>query len=313
VSAALIACASELRFAPGVGAAPLVRLAGDAGFDGIALGGACGLGDVAHLVSASLAAGLTVPVVAAPLAEGPLSAGRRLPYLASLGDSDERRAAVAAFKATLDAAGTFGVRLLAVTLGEAPLHTGPAGIARRFARRELDEGEPGSPAWKAVVAQRRALSGLVVDACRYALDRVLPAAEARDTLVVIELAADPWGIPGPKEALALMDEYRNGPIGVVWDEARMQALTALGLGPSVERATALGVAARIWRANEAVGLELGYLPGLGDVGGAFEPGGELSPWASVPAGVPIVVTGRTDSSAAEVARARELVAGRSGA
>ncbi|MES1165193.1 MAG: hypothetical protein ABUR63_05515 [Verrucomicrobiota bacterium] len=306
VASAVIACGSELGFVPGAGPEALVRLAGDAGFNGIALGAGCGLRDVAPLIGASLAAGLVVSAVAAPLSADPLPAGRRLPYLAAMEDSDERRAAVAAFKATLEAAGTFGVRLLSVSLGAVSLGVSAQRVARRFARRELDDDDPGAASWRAAVGERRALSGMVVDACRHALDRILPDAERRDAVIALEVAGDPWGLPGPREAMILIDEYRNGPIAAVWDEARMQVLTTLGIGMSAERAAALAQVTKLWRANEAVGTEIGYLPGLGDPGAARADTAVIAR----PQDAPIVITGRQDSRPREIALARALVAGR---
>lgn len=241
--------------------------------------------------------------MAAPLGDGPMGTDRRLPHLGSIDDGDERRAAVALFQGTLEAAVPLGVRFFAVTLGEVSLHATRAPLAHRFARRELDEDEPGARLLAAVIEERRAWSGRVIDACRYALDRILPMAERRDAVLALEIAADPWAMPSPREALALVDEYRNGPIGVVWDGARMQALGALGIAPSADRAGSLAVAAKVWRANEAVGIETGYLLGSGDPDG----GTASTQGPDRPAGIPIVVAGPAHSTADEVARARILV------
>jgi hypothetical protein len=48
-------------------AGDLIKLAVDAGYDGIAVGTRCGRGDVVPLIAAALAAGLEVPVVAGVL------------------------------------------------------------------------------------------------------------------------------------------------------------------------------------------------------------------------------------------------------
>jgi Xylose isomerase-like TIM barrel len=300
---AVILSASELRFSFGAGLSQMVRLAGDAGFDGIAIGTGCGRGDVAPLVAATISAGMVIPVVAAPLGDGPLGPGRRLPYLSSMDDGDERRAARSLFDSTVQTAAPLGVGLFTVTLGEVPLGVTFAEVARGFARRELDEGEPAAPVWAAAIGERRARSEMFLDACRASLDRILPAAERRNIVLAIEMAGDPWGGPSPREAATLLEEYRNGPIAVVWDEARMQVLAALGVGPSDDRRTALAAAARLWRANEAVGMEVGYLPGLGDPDRA-----PSRPVAPLVPSVATVITGRPDSTTTEVARARDFVA-----
>jgi sugar phosphate isomerase/epimerase len=297
-------CASELRFAFGAGIAQIVRLAADTGFEGIAIGPACGRGDIAPLVAASASAGLVVPLAAAPLGEGPLDGGRRLPYLAAMDDSDEQRAALALFDATLGASVPLGIASFLVDLGEVPLRTSPAEVARRFARRELDDEGSGARVLAATLGERRDRSGRFLDACRTALDRMLPVAERRDVRLAIEIAGDPWRGPSPREALALLGEYRNGPIGVVWDPARMQALGALGVAPAPTRREALVAAASVLRANEAVGMEIGYLPGLGDPADFDVVVGAAR--AEPPVGIPVVVTGRSDSTFDEVARARVL-------
>jgi sugar phosphate isomerase/epimerase len=303
-------CASELRFAFGAGIPQIVRLAADTGFEGIAIGPACCQGDIAPLVAASVSARLVVPLAAAPLGEGPLGDGRRLPTLAAMDDSDERRAALALFVATLDAAVPLGIAIFTVDMGEVPLRTSQAEVARRFARQELDDEGSGARVWAAALGERRALSGSFLDACRIALDRMLRVAERRHVQLAIEIAGDPWRGPSPREALALLGEYREGPIGVVWDPARMQALRALGVAPASARRDELVAAALVLRANEAVGMEVGYLPGLGD---PADPDAAMSPIAPAkpPAGASVVVTGRRDSTPDEVTRARVLAAGES--
>ncbi|MBC8131930.1 MAG: TIM barrel protein [Deltaproteobacteria bacterium] len=302
----MILCASGLRFVSGVGdPEQVIRLAADAGFDGVALGADCTRGHITALAAAALAAGLAVPVVAAPLADAPLGVGRRLPYLASLDDSDERRAAIALFTGVLESAASLGIRTLTVHLGEVALGVDAAQIAHRYARRELlDEDEPGARLWAAALGERRALSGLVSDACRYALDRILPHAERRDIAVAIEIAAGPWSAPTPREALSLLDEYGSAPVGVVWDAARMQVLTTLGIAPAPARYAALAAGATIWRATDAVGVESGYLPGLGDP--PVGPGDTSQPTPTT--GIPVIVAGHPNSTIHEVAEARARVA-----
>jgi sugar phosphate isomerase/epimerase len=307
----VILFASELRFALGRGdPGRVVRLAGDSGFEGIAIGSECPRGDVMVLCSTALRAGLAVPVISGALPDGPLGPGRRLPHLAALDDSDERRAAVSIFSSMLELAGQLGIGMLSVQLGEVALGAKADEVATRFGRRELEEDEPGERLWAAAVGERRALSGRVLDACRYALDRILPRAERRDVALALEVAASPWSLPSPREAMDLIAEYRDGPLGVVWDDARWQALSAFGIGPGHERLVALAAAAKLRRANDAVGIETGYLPGLGDPGPgrSGEPDSAAREPVAPASGVPVVVTGRPDSTASEVNAARARVA-----
>lgn len=312
----MILCASGLRSVSGVGETQaVVRLAADAGFEGLAIGAECPVGHVTALGAAALAAGLAVPVMAAPLAEGPLEGGRRLPHLAAFEDTDERRAAIALFRSLLEMAVPLGIRHLTVYMGGVTLAAQATEIAYRFARRELlDEDDAGAPLWEAAVDERRALSGQVMDGCRYALDRILPEAEKRDVTLSIEVAGGPWSAPTPREALQLLREYTSAPVGVAWDAGKMQVLANLGIAPAAERLAALATRATIWRANQAVGIYSGYLPGLGDPPAglptfpvAAEKDGQAA-LAVLPAGISTIVSGHPDSSASELAAARQQAA-----
>jgi len=285
--------------------AALLRAAGDAGYQGLALGPWCTRAQATELVVAGAAAGLTVPVAAAPLLEAvPLPPGKRLPFFASEDDPEERLAAVDLFAASLDAAVPLGVTLYTVNLGDVALGVRPAEIARRFKRRELEEDEPGAKALAAAFAERRARSPRILDACRFALDRLAACAERANVTVALEVSGGPWGAPTPREAAMLLDEYRDAPLGVVWDDARMQVLWTLGAAPVRERAEVLAAATRLRRANEAVGIDVGFLPGQGDadpeVTAAFPPPADPA--------LPVVVSGRPDSTVDELRRARELAA-----
>ena len=283
--------------------AALVRAAGDAGFQGLALGPWGTRAQAAELVAAAAAAGLAGPAAAPPLLEAfPLPPGKRLPFFAAEDDPEERLAAVDLFAASLDAAVPLGVNLYTLHLGDVALGVRPGDIARRFRRRELDEDEPGGRALAAAFAERRARSVRILDACRFSLDRVAARAERANVTVVLEGSGGPGGAPTPREAATLLEEYRDAPLGVVWDDARMQVLWMLGAAPVRERAQALAAATRLRRANEAVGIDVGFLPGQGDadpdVTAALPP-------PAAPA-LPVVVSGRADSTLDELRRAREL-------
>jgi len=281
----------------------LVRAAGDAGFTGLCLGPWSTREQLLELVAAGAAGGLAVPVAAAPLLEAfPLPPGKRLPNLAAESDPEERLAAVELFGASLKAAVPLGVSLFTVNLGDVVLGIQPAEVARRFKRRELDEDEPGARALAAALAERRARSPRILDACRFALDRMVALAERANATIALELSGGPWGTPTPREAATLLDEYREAPLGVVWDDARLQVLWTLGVAPVRERAEALVAATRLRRANEAVGIDVGFLPGQGD------PDAQVRAALPSPsdADLPVVVSGRFTSTLDELRRAREL-------
>jgi hypothetical protein len=74
-------------------------------------------------------------------------------------------------------------------------------------------------------------------------------------------------------------------------------LRRLGLAISGERLAMLRASAALVVENEAVGIEAGYLPGLG------ERDDDLASRDRVPAETPVVLTGRPDSTDGEVASA----------
>lgn len=301
----MILLGTELRPGGDPSAAAIIRAAGDAGYEGLGIGPWCTRAQMIDLVTGGAAAGLTVPMAASPLLEAfPLPPGKRLPFLAATEDPEERLAAVDLFKATLDAAVPLGVRLFTVQLGDVALAIRPEELARRYRRRELGEDEPGEKALESAFAERRARSPRILDACRSSLDRLTTLAERANVTVALEVSGGPWGSLTPREAATLLDEYRQAPLGVVWDDARMQVLWTLGVGPLPERAAALKAAARLRRANEAVGIDVGFLPGQGDPNPSVV---ETLPPPTDP-DVPIVVSGRGDSTVDELRRARELAA-----
>ena len=296
----MILLGTELRPPGERGRDQVVGLAADAGFDGLAIGAWYRREEALHLVTLAAASRLAVAVAGAPLLERPLGPGKRLPFLGSLEDPEERRAAAELIATTIAAASPLGIGTFTISLGDVGLAVAPERLARSFRRGEMDEDEPGGEALAAALDERRARSAGITDGCRAGLDLVIPAAERTGVTLAIELPAGPWGAPSPREAALLLDEYREAPLGVVWDQARMSVLRRLGAAPSPERAARLRAGTRLWRASEAVGVEIGFLPGQG------EPPDET---AAIPASerrVPVVVTGRPDSTLDELRRARAL-------
>lgn len=296
----MILLGTELRPPGDRGRDQVVGLAADAGFDGLAIGGWYRREEVIHLVTLAAASRLTVPVAGAPLLERPLGPGKRLPFLGSLEDPEERRAAAELVATAIAAVSPLGIRTFTISLGDVGLGVAPERLARGFRRREMDEDEPGGEALAAALEERRARSPGITDGCRAGLDLIIPAAERAGVTLAIELPAGPWGAPSPREAVLLLDEYREAPLGVVWDQARMSVLGRLGAAPSPERAERLRAGTRLWRASEAVGIEIGFLPGQG------ETADEAAALPRIEREVPVVVTGRRDSTLDEVRHALAL-------
>jgi sugar phosphate isomerase/epimerase len=295
----MLLCASGLRPPDSAGNLAFLRLASEAGCDGILIGDGCALASAAPLATAALRAGLAVGAIAAPLPDTPTPARKRLPHLSSP-DRDERTAAVDLALRALALAGSLGSAVVPVGLGPLPLVARPAELARFFQRRELGEGEDGEAHLMAVLGERRAKIGSALDACRWSLDALVREGERRGVPLAMELAATPWGVPSPREGLELLSGYAGARLGLVLDPGRLSAMRRLGLGISAERLAALRSAALLIAANEAVGLEGGFLPGLG------EPEPELRAREGVRAGTPVALLGHPDATDSEVVEAAAL-------
>jgi hypothetical protein len=279
----------------------VVRLASEAGCAGLAIGDGCTLPMAASLVGRALHAGLRVDAIAAPLPERPPAPRKRLPRLCA-GDRDERSAAIELASRACALAGSVGASLVVLEMGALPLAVRWAELARHFRQRALGEGEAGEAALMAALGERRATIGLAVDACRWSLDALVREAERRQLRVAVSLSGTPWGVPSPREGLELAAEYDRERLGLVLDPARLSVLRQLGLAISGERLASLRTAAALVVENEAVGIEAGYLPGLG------ERDEDLAARAGVAASVPSVLVGRADSTDVEVAAASAAVA-----
>jgi sugar phosphate isomerase/epimerase len=288
-------CSSSLRPPASVGDEALVRLAAVAGSDGVLLGEGCTLPSAAALVARALHAGLRVATVAAPLDDrtGAARTRRRLPRLGAP-DRDERSAAIELAGRALALAGSVGAPLVTLHLGTLQLAARAPDLARLFQRREMDEGADGEACLMAAMGERRATVGAALDACRWSLDALVREAERRNLKLALELAATPWGVPSPREGLELCAGYDRANVGVVLDPARLSVLRRLGLSISRERHAALRAATCLVVDNEAVGLDAGFLPGLG------EREDDLATRAGVPADAATLLVGHADSTDEEV-------------
>jgi hypothetical protein len=292
---AVILCGSSLRPPLADGPLPLVKLAGDTGCAGIIVDGGCLLRQVTALALKTVWAKMTLPALVAPMADERLTPGRRLPSLAAADDPDERLAAVALVRRLVESTRDVGIGTVALDFGRVSLGIDEAVVRAHFARRELEDGEPGYAKLAAAISERRARGAAAFDASRASLDALVRLAEQHDLKLALRLGAGLWEMPSPREATDLLAEYTGGPVGVVWSPARLAVLGALGLAPSAERRETLRKAALLVDATDAVGLDHPMLPGLGEVDLA-----ELK----VETPLPIILSGPADSSDEEVLEAR---------
>ena len=294
----MIFLASDLRPPRGGEDERLLRLALENDGAGIHLAAGADLGLLSALAPLAIRLGAPISSLALPLPERPLGPGRRLPRLAATA-RDEREAAIALARRALEAAAPIGARFAVLDFGEVTLSIRPGELARAYARREMDEGEPGERALAAAVAERRARAEALNDAARWSLERLVRVAERAGMTLALPVAATPWQLPSPRESGLLAGAFSGAPLGVVWDPGRLSVLAALGLAISDERLRALASGAVLALENDAVGIEAGYLPGLG------ERDARLAALAAE-ATVPHIVTGRADATDAEIAAAVAL-------
>lgn len=291
-----VLCASDLRPVRAGGIDPLIRAAGDAGATGIHLGGGVWLADLEGVIPALLRAGLAVPSVTLPLAPRGLPAKKRLPALAGA-DREERGAAIALATEGLEATVAAGVRWALLDFGPVTLPVAGAEVALAFARRELGSRDAGGADLAHAISARKAFAERFADACRWSLERLVRLAEARGVTLILPLGASPWEVPSAREVLALLADFSGAALAAAWEPGRLTAARALGLRVPEERVAALAAAAGFALESDAVGLQAGYLPGLGERDEALPRRPEL------PRDAPIVVTGFPDSTDAEIARA----------
>ena len=303
----MLVVATSLRPPASVGEEAVLRLALDTGCQGILIGDGCTLPIATSLVTRSLHAGLRVDALAAPLPERAPVGRKRLPRLAAA-DRDERTAAIELAARSFALAGGVGASLIVLQqMGTLPLAARWSDLVRHFRRRALgdEEGDgAGDACLMAALGERRATVGAALDACRWSLDALVREGERRNLRLAVELAATPWGVPSPREGLELAGSYDSARLGVVFDPARLSVMRRLGLAISSERLSALRTAACLVADNEAVGVDAGYLPGLG------ERDDDLAARTGVSAEVPVVLGGRADSTDAEVAAAAVAAAAR---
>jgi hypothetical protein len=273
----------------------LLRLAAEAGASGIHCGAGCDLSLVDALARAGARLGLEVGSLTAPLPERPLPRGRRLPRLAAT-ERDERAAAIALAEKALTIGAGAGARRFVVDFGGVALESvRPESLWRAFARREMDDDESGATLLAAALAERRARGGDITDACLWALERLVRLAEPLGLGLVLPVGATPWEVPTPREAGELAETFA-GAVGHAWDPGRLSVLAALGLPISDDRLKALAKGAVLSIENDAVGIDAGYLPGLGE----RDP--RLAAFASA-AGTARVIRGGADATDEEVAAA----------
>ena len=289
--------ATDLRPPRADGGERITRLAAETEAVGIHLGGGCDLEILtgAPLVASALRLGLELPTVALPLAERALPAGRRLPRLAAPA-RDEREAAISLAARGLAAAGSFGARIAVVDFGPVALTADAAAFALAFARRAIRPRRSGRGAagrmrwpnaarghprfWTPASGRSNGCSAPpTAPACAWRFKSASPPGSR-------SARARPTSCARPSVGLSASPGIRGG----------CRCWRRWSFRSADDRLKSLAAAALVVIENDAVGVEAGYLPGLGERTerlAAFAP----------PASALRVVTGHPGSTDAEVAAA----------
>jgi hypothetical protein len=289
-------CSTALRPPVSLGPDRIVRLASEAGFTGIAVDASLPLPLLRVVAVEALRAGVPVGLCGAPLPAEELPKGRRLPYLGSFEDPEERLAAVKLGRRTLAAAGDLSIPVVALDLGPVALRIPEAPVRLHFARRELDEGEPGYRHLRRALDERKARAIAIFDACRAALEPLLESAGQRGTVLALSIATSPWQVPSPREAQLLLQEFAGAPLALQLSPARRAVLGRLRLGGPPERWDELARWARVLQASDQVGLADDLLLGSGEL--------DLQIPAQAPPALPGIIVGPPESPFKEILRAR---------
>ncbi len=280
-----------------------MRLAADAGFDGVAMDGGCFLRDLPALISEAAKVGLAFGAGFGPVAVEPLAKGKRLPHLVSLFDKEERQESLRLTLRNMDLVRGLGATRFVVDLGLIDLAVPEIEVRKAFSRCEFEDRDLGRRLLDQALAQRRLLSGRISDACQASLGPLLRHADAIGVRVLLMPAATPWNAPSSTEIVALLKEFSGAPLAPICAPAHRAALAELKLAGPSERWERIEREAGLSYATDAVGLARDLLPGLGELWAGSEGTRPCLPDA------PVIISGRSDSTLDEVIAAKGLVSG----
>lgn len=266
--------------------AAFLARAAECGAGGVALDPSVEPGWVAELEPALYLARDSLPLVAVA-APAHASTARRTPMLASL-DDDERRAAAQLVTLAIDRAERHGAGVVVLSLGELPLRHGHEDLARRYARATLT-----AEFVSRIEEERVRLSPRALDAARFGLDLVLPAAARGRVVLALQNRARWTAIPDDVELGVLLEDYRGAPLSTWVAPDAAYVRDRLGFTGREARTALLIRAAGAWL-SDAAGLE-GELPwGSGEVNHA-------ALLAALPEHALRVIHTRADTTDAELA------------
>lgn len=210
-------------------------------------------------------------------------------------DHEERRAAIAATRSTLEWAARCEARAVVVTCGRVPIPLGFDEFLEALAAGERERGLQGELR-RRFLERRAEAAPAHLDAVRSTLDGVLRAAEHLEIPVALVNRRLPEEIPTTAELEQLLDEFRGAPMGCWYDTAHAHHQERLGFASATELHELMEPRLLGLHVHDLMGLECGLPPGEGEL--------ELRTLlAGVPEHLPLVLRCQGDDT--RIARALE--------
>lgn len=131
-------------------------------------------------------------------------------------DESERQVAIRLHRRTIERAEDLQAPVVVLTLGRVVFSTD---LAAPDGERET----------RAYLARRAAEASRFVDAARFAIDKLVPAAERHGRKIAIAISSELAAIPSFQELRGILDDFRGAPLGVWLDTAAMWRLERDGV------------------------------------------------------------------------------------
>lgn len=131
-------------------------------------------------------------------------------------DDSERHVSVRLHRKTIERAADAQIPIVVLTPGSIPM---PAEMGVPAGERET----------RAYLTRRALEAPRYVDALRFALDELVPAAERQGRSLAIAIGATLDAVPSFQELRALLDEYRGAPLGAWLDGVAIWTLADCGI------------------------------------------------------------------------------------
>ena len=194
------------------------------------------------------------------------AAGERIPDPSLVAaDEDERRAAVALTRSTMDLACRVGADAVVVHAGEVVAY--PEGIA--YLDRLYRDGLTTHPHFvdvkRAIAAHRQHWAGAAMVQLHHSLAELVPYAEATGVRLGLETRQEYHLMPILEEAEELLDTFPSPMLGYWHDTGHAARLEALGWYTSAEWLRRLGGRLVGLHLHDCRGLRDHLIPGRGDV------------------------------------------------